>query len=290
MFKIKKTQILRNIWYGLSAKQRFIVRKLVYLPLDLKDKILGKTNKYVPSRGQIYTGSPASASQYIEQGLLHLEHLKTYIDLQPNDKVLDIGSGVGRSAIALSTYINKNGSYDGFDVVKKGVDWCSKGLGKDFLNFKFKYVPIFNDLYNTSSIKATEFKFPYTDSRFSKVFSVSLFTHMQLEEIQHYFNEIYRVLKPGGQCLSTFFFYDHTDENHIANLKGFGFPYKKQGYRLMHKTVKSGNIAIDKDTIKEMLKRANLDFVAIVDGYWKGQNNDNSKKEYQDILVFKKPT
>jgi len=37
-----------------------------------------------------------------------------------------------------------------------------------------------------------------------------------------------------------------------------------------------------------MLAEANLEFVSIVDGYWKGQNIDNSKTEYQDILIFKK--
>ena len=285
---MKKTQLLRNFWYGLSSNQRFQIRRLYYLPVDLKDKLLGKTHKYVPSRGQIYTGSPASASEYIKQGMLHLEHLKTYVDLQPDDSVLDIGSGVGRSAIALSTYLNDNGSYNGFDVVKQGVDWCNNGLGKDFLNFNFKYVPIYNDLYNTSDLKATEFKFPYQDASFSKVFSVSLFTHMQIEEIQHYFHEIQRVLKSGGLCFSTFFFYNETDENYISNLKYFGFPYKKDDYCLMNENVKSGNIAINKTKIKQMLKKANLKFVKIEDGYWKGQNKDNSKKEYQDILVFKK--
>lgn len=285
---MKKTQFLRDFWYGLSSNQRFQIRRLYYLPIDLKDKLFGKTHKYVPSRGQIYTGSPASATEYLKQGMLHLAHLKNHIDLQPDDSVLDIGSGVGRSAIALSTYLNENGSYDGFDVVKQGVDWCNNGLGKDFPNFDFKYVPIFNDLYNTSELKATEFKFPYEDLSFSKVFSVSLFTHMQIEEIQHYFHEIHRVLKQGGQCFSTFFFYDETDETHIANLKDFGFPYKKEDYRLMNENVKSGNIAIHKTKIKQMLQQANLEFVAIVDGYWKGQNADNSKTEYQDILVFKK--
>ena len=285
---MKKTQFLRDFWYGLSSNQRFQIRRLYYLPIDLIDRLLGKTHKYVPSRGQIYTGSPASATEYLKQGVLHLEHLKNHINLQPNDYVLDIGSGVGRSAIALSTYINKDGSYDGFDVVKQGVDWCNNGLGKDFSNFNFKYVPIFNDLYNTSELKATEFQFPYKDLSFSKVFSVSLFTHMQIEEIQHYFHEIHRVLKHGGQCFSTFFFYDETDEAHVANLKDFGFLYKKENYRLMNEDVKSGNIAIHKTKIKQMLQQANLELVDIVDGYWKGQNADNSKKEYQDILVFKK--
>ena len=87
---------------------------------------------------------------------------------------------------------------------------------------------------------------------------------------------------------TTFFYYNEKDENYISNLKYFGFPYKKDDYCLMNENVKSGNIAINKTKIKQMLKKANLKFVKIEDGYWKGQNKNNSKKEYQDILVFKK--
>ena len=35
---MKKTQLLRNFWYGLSSNQRFQIRRLYYLPVDLKDK------------------------------------------------------------------------------------------------------------------------------------------------------------------------------------------------------------------------------------------------------------
>ena len=166
---MKKTRKLRGLWYGLSARQRFLVRRLYYLPADLFDRIIGATNKYVPPRGLIYTGSPAAAIQYLQQGLSQLGLLKEEIKLQPDDSILDIGSGVGRTAIAISTFLNKEGSYDGFDVVKQGVDWCTAGLGVDFSNFNFKYVPIFNDLYNTSKISAIDFKFPYVTNNFEKV-------------------------------------------------------------------------------------------------------------------------
>ncbi|MFD1062285.1 methyltransferase domain-containing protein [Winogradskyella litorisediminis] len=285
---MSRPQFLRDFWYGLSSNQRFLIRKLYYFPADLRDKFLGKTHKYVPSRGDIYTGSPASATEYIKQGELHLQHLKQYIDLQPDDKVLDIGSGVGRSAIALSTYINQNGSYDGFDVVKQGVDWCNNRLGKDFPNFNFKYVPLFNDLYNTSTLKATEFQFPYEDASFNKVFSVSLFTHMTIDEIQHYLHQIYRVLKSGGYCFSTFFLFDETDEAHISIQKDFNFPHKFKDYRLMNPNVVSGNITIHKTKLKSMITEANLELVTIVDGFWRGQNEVEDRNEYQDIVVFKK--
>lgn len=285
---MKKTKKLRDIWYGLSSQQRFVLRKLYYLPSDLFDKVAGRTNKYVPPRGEIYTGSPASAKNYIKQGLAQLDLLKEEINLLPNDAVLDIGSGVGRTAIAITTYLNKEGSYDGFDVVENGVEWCNEGIGKDYQNFNFKYVPLFNDLYNTSELKAADFIFPYQENSFSKVFSFSLFTHMQIEEIQHYFTEIEKVLKPGGICFSTFFLYNSMNEEYISNRDHFSFPYQKEGFRLMNEDVKSGNIAIQEDNLKGMINNSNLEFVKIVDGFWKDDVRDNSKIEYQDIVVFKK--
>ena len=95
-----------------------------------------------------------------------------------------------------------------FDVVEKGVNWCNAKIKKDHPNFNFRYVPLNNDLYNPSSLaKASEFHFPYADEQFDLAFLFSIFTHMQTEEIDHYLTEIYRVLKPGGKCLATFFLY-----------------------------------------------------------------------------------
>ena len=202
---MKKTRRLRNLWYKLSSRQRFFIRRLYFLPADLFDRFRGKTNKYVPPRGLIYTGSSINAENYLKQGVNQLELLKDLINLLPTDHVLDIGCGVGRTAIALSSYLNKNARYEGFDVVKKGIDWCDSRLGKDFPNFNFKYVPLFNDLYNTSQNSALDFIFPYKDNTFDKVFTFSVFTHMMLDEIQHYFSEIRRVIKDDALCFSTFF-------------------------------------------------------------------------------------
>ena len=285
---MKKTKQLRKLWYGLSSNQRFLLRKLYYLPADLFDKVTGKTNKYVPPRGSIYTGSPSSAENYLKQGLLQLELLKEEIGLSPSDTVLDIGCGVGRTAIALTQCLNKQGLYEGFDVVKKGIDWCKKGIGNDFNNFNFTYVPLFNDLYNTSNNKAVDFIFPYNTGVFNKIFTFSVFTHMQIDEIQHYFEEIERVMKSNGLCFSTFFLYDSKNEDYISNRKHFNFSFKREGYRLMNENVTSGNIAIDKLMLDKMLEKANLKKVKIIDGFWKDEVRDFSKKEYQDIVIFKK--
>src|SRR5690606_38198320 len=129
---------LREFWYSLSPKHRFFIRRLYYFPIDLFDKIQGKRHKYVPPRGSIYTGSPANSEIYIDQGKRQLVLLKEHIDLKPNDKILDIGSGIGRTAIALTDFLEPEGDYKGFDVVKLGVDWCNSKIGIDFSNFEFK--------------------------------------------------------------------------------------------------------------------------------------------------------
>ncbi|MBQ0768594.1 MAG: methyltransferase domain-containing protein [Bizionia sp.] len=283
-----KKQYFRNLWYLLSSNQRFILRRLYYYPIDVYDKFKGNRHRFVPPRGSIYTGSPANSDSYIKQGAHQLELLKSEINLMPSDSVLDIGCGIGRTAIALSEYLNTNAKYEGFDVVKKGVDWCNSKINKEYPNFNFTYIPLFNDLYNNSNLKAENFKFPYKQESFDKIFSFSVFTHMQIDEIQNYFKQIHQVLKSDGIACSTFFLYDDANEAYISKREGFNFPIQENGFKLMNSKVKSGNIAIHKDKLNAMLINENLMLVKIIDGFWKDKIRDSEKKEYQDIVVFKK--
>lgn len=279
---------LRNLWYLLSSEQRSIVRRFYYYPIDLYDKIRGSRHKYVPPRGYIYTGSPANSTRYIKQSNQQLELLINEINLMPDDNVLDIGSGIGRTAISLTGYLSPNARYEGFDVVKKGVDWCTSKINTDFPNFTFIHIPLFNDLYNTSGSKAKDLVFPYKTDFFDKVFSFSVFTHMQINEIQNYFKEINRVLKSNGLAFSTFFLYDSDNEDYISKREGFNFPIQKKGFRLMTERVKSGNVAIHTDKLIEMLHKENLTLIKIIDGFWKDNSGNSEKKEYQDIVILKK--
>ena len=283
-----KKQYFRNLWYLLSSNQRFILRRLYYYPIDISDKFKGNRHRFVPPRSSIYTGSPANSDRYIKQSIHQLELLKSEINLTPSDSVLDIGCGIGRTAIALTEYLNTNAKYEGFDVVKKGVDWCNSKINKEYPNFNFTYIPLFNDLYNNSNLKAENFEFPYKKESFDKIFSFSVFTHMQINEIQNYFKQIHEVLKSDGIAFSTFFLYDDTNDAYISKREGFNFPIQEDGFKLMNSKVKSGNIAIHKDKINEMLNNENLTLVKIIDGFWKDNIRDSKKKEYQDIVVFKK--
>lgn len=263
---------------------RLTARKLYYFPIDKWESLTGKRNKYQPPRGDIYTGS----GDYIAQGNLQCSHLFKLTKIQSDHTLLDIGSGIGRTAVRLTQFLNAEGSYEGFDVVQKGVDWCQRNISPDFPNFNFQYVPLHNDLYNTNSQKATEFTFPYPDEKFDTAFLFSVFTHMRIEEIEHYFQEIGRVLKTGGQCLATCFIYDQDLESTISNRKDFSFPHAYDGYRLMNKLVTGANIAIQEQRLEEMISKAGLQKVAFEKGHWRSKDMKASVEEFQDVLVVEK--
>ncbi|KOP39249.1 hypothetical protein AKO67_05810 [Flavobacterium sp. VMW] len=228
------------------------------------------------------------AGDFLLQGKHHLELLKEYTSLQPDYSLLDVGCGIGRAAVPLTQYLSTKGKYEGFDVVKKGIDWCQKNISKDFSNFNFQHISLNNDLYNLTNQKAENFKFPYEDNSFDTVFLFSVFTHMQPKEVQNYLNEIYRVLKTDGKCLSTFFLYDDQNEEYISKEnKGFCFPYQKENYRLMNEKVPSANIAFKEELLFEMIQTSQLELENKIYGTWSNRAV-NDLFDYQDILILKK--
>src|SRR3954471_21980999 len=67
--------------------------------------------------------------------------------LRPEHRVLDIGCGIGRMAIPLTQYLSAKGSYEGFDPVKLGIDWCQEKITPLYPNFRFQTVDVFNSFY-----------------------------------------------------------------------------------------------------------------------------------------------
>lgn len=276
---------LRKLYYTLPPGLRYLARKVYYLPIDLWEGLTGKRHPYEPPKGDIYIGS----GDFIRQGRHQLDLLRRYAGLQPSDAVLDVGSGIGRTAVALTGFLDASGRYEGFDVVQKGVDWCNRKIKKDFPNFNFQYVALNNDLYNNSANRATGFRFPYPDAQFDKVFLFSVFTHMQVDEIAHYLKEIARVLRPGGQCLTTFFLYEESRPDGAVSRTEFNFPVQKQGYRLMDEQVKSANIALAFSTLSSIVDAARLTQTDIIRGYWSDPALKTSDNSFQDIVLLRRP-
>lgn len=282
----KSKLFFRNLYYSLSPSNRLLIRKIVYFPSDFLKIFTGSKSEIIPNKGDIFIGS----GDFVLQGENQLKLLKEYAAIKEDEKILDVGSGIGRTAVALKKYLSKDAVYHGFDVVEKGVVWCQKNISNVHPNFTFKYIPLNNDLYYLTENKADKFTFPYQSNFYDTVFLFSVFTHMQPLEVQNYLNEISRVLKPGGKCLTTFFYYSSDNEEFISAKNGeFIFPYLKEGYRLMNEKVPSANIAFEKNNLIGMIEKSGLKIAQLIDGEWKGSQSDSKLRDFQDVFLLEKP-
>jgi ubiquinone/menaquinone biosynthesis C-methylase UbiE len=269
-------QLLRKLYYQLAPKWRFLVRRIYYLPSDWFHK-----EATIPPKGLIYTGS----GDFKKQGEILLKRTIEHTALQPHHKVLDIGSGIGRFAIPLSNYLDATGTYNGFDVVEKGVDWCQKHISSKYPNFLFQYIPLNNDLYRSDGANAANFTFPYEAESFNRVVLFSVFTHLQGTEVANYIKEISRVLEKGGFCLATFFIIDKTEKRY-AN-PAFTFPYEQEGYYLMDKKVKAANVGFSKKYLENLAAKNDLELSKIIFGWW-SKNEKIADTDFQDLVIFRK--
>jgi len=274
---------LRKLFYRLPTGLRFLALKVVYGPGDMLARVTRRQRAMVPPRSMIYTGR----GDFIEQGKLHLKYLVKYGNLQNDASVLDVGSGIGRTAIALSGYLTAKGKYEGFDVTRKGVNWCQKNITPQFPNFNFRFVPLGNDLYNDYKQSASTFEFPYQDNEFDLCCLMSVFTHMVPEEIRNYLQQCNNVLRPDGSIVATFFLYDDSLEQKMSVEKlSFEFPVARDRYRLMDPKVQSANVALHISLLKDLAAQSDLKVMQWIRGHW----SDGKKLEdndFQDIVVFK---
>jgi SAM-dependent methyltransferase len=190
--------------------------------------------------------------------------------LQPQERVLDLGCGVGQKARVLVKYLT-GGTYDGLDIVPAGIRWCQEHY-LPYPHFRFQLADLQSSHYNPNGrFKDTEYRLPYPDAAFDLVFLSSVFTHMLPGGVAHYLEEIARVLKPGGRCLSTYFL---LNEHHRrrppfadATIK---FPFEAAGCRVRNKDNPSEAVAHPETKIKELHAAAGLRIAEVSYGFWCG--------------------
>jgi SAM-dependent methyltransferase len=201
--------------------------------------------------------------------------------LMRGDRVLDVGCGIGRIALPLTCYLDAGATYDGFDVVGRGIRWCRHHITPRHPNFQFHLVDVRNPEYNPRGVPASQFRFPFADASFDFVFASSLYTHLDDAEMQQYIRESRRVLTPGGTFLATFFLLDDVARANMAARAEYNFPIADGVMRRMDGASSAAGVAFDEPFVVLTLAGAGFETVRVIHGNWSRQNCPT----FQDVVV-----
>jgi SAM-dependent methyltransferase len=269
--------LLRRLYY-----RRPFLRRIYYFPQDCLERITRRAGSLRPPRSLTLVGD----GDFGKVGREFLGHFIRIGRLEPSDRVLEIGCGIGRMAIPLTQYLSDRGSYEGMDIVPAGIAWCKKNITPRFASFHFQLADIFNGQTNPAGrFKARDYRFPFPDESFDFVILTSVFTHMLVEDIENYLKEIARLLKSGGRCLASYFLLNpeavvllETGENRFKHQFGAS--------RIVDPKMPEASIAHPEDTIRSLYRKFALRISEPIQyGYWCQRDRYLS---FQDIVVAEK--
>ena len=262
--------LFRQEWFNsvlmpaIPRRLRWTLRKLYFLLPDLIESALGQSDDLIPPKSKIFVGT-VDFKEGAQEGLDRLIRMGV---ITPESRVLDIGCGIGRLAIPLTSYL-EGGSYDGLDIVPSGIDWCNEHIANRHANFHFTLADIFNKEYNPGGhVAASDYTFPYEDDAFDLVLLISVFTHMLPEDTHRYIAEISRMLRPGGRCCASFYILNAESIEMMEAGKGsLRFRYDHGAYWTVNDKVPELSTGYEEGYVKELFERHGL---SLEDGMYYG--------------------
>lgn len=279
---------MRRVFKGVSWQSKYV--KPIIFALDGPDWAMRKANglDYLP-KYSVRVRSDGVTSQlgggkFDYFGGVTAQLLSDRAQLTPTSKVLEIGCGCGRTAIALTNILEKSG-YIGVDIDQPSIQACQENKLLQENGFTFQHIDVQNAMYNPQGQKdSTAYRFPFEDESMDVIFLISVFTHMLREEVTHYINEISRLLKPGGRCLMSTFLLDYGYTG-----KGVSFPYEREGYRLHDEAMPEKIVGYPQHFFEQSFTAANMSLQSRAFGDWRDFAIDEPLIDFgQDILVFEK--
>ena len=115
---------------------RLLLRRIINLPRDSFESLTKRRDPFIAPHGLWFVGGEEDYKRINEEFFRYFVELG---GLQPGERVLDVGCGIGTMAARLTSFLTPEGSYDGFDIVRAGTRWASKHISARFPNFRFRH-------------------------------------------------------------------------------------------------------------------------------------------------------
>ncbi len=268
-------------------------QKLTHLWLDWRDSLGGNKRPLIPPRRLMFEGTPDPAA-FQAEGREYLHYYKTLCQLQPEERMLDVGFGIGRKTIPLTDYLTEQGRYYGFEVNLTGVIWCEKHITSQYPHFQFRHDKIHHPIYNPKGkYKTTDHYFAYEPKDFHFVVLATVLPHLLPEAVKHYIEETERVLKKRGRGLIALWLLNQEALDFIqaiakveAHQGQNNFHHSLGEQRTLDPAIPEKGIAYQEDFVLGCIEQAGLKVQNIYYGSWCGRKEFLS---FQDIITVSKP-
>lgn len=262
------------------------LRRVFVFGVGLSDAISARRDPLLPPAPLRVRIGAARAESFVAFGPAHLEMFRASGGLHPEDRILDVGSGCGRLARSLTSYLDGCGSYDGVDVDRESIAWSRQAF-RAFPRFRFQVLDVFNALYNPGGqLKGSELSFPFEKDHFDLAILMSVLNHLIPEDVPNYLREISRVLTPGGMAWITLFLWNEKAARRERQSPGnFPFPYRLGSHRVMNLEQPEVGVCLAEDWMQAECARAGLSIQEVRLGYWRGLDHGT---DLQDLIIARK--
>lgn len=225
-------------------------------------------------------------ARFAAEGNHLVEQMKSLAGLTPASNVLEIGCGVGRSAISLAKFL-ETGRYVGMDIERVSIDAFKGNPALSRPDFSVEWLNIYNELYNPEGSQAADaYRFPHNDDAFDLIFHFSVFTHMMEEDVRNYVGEMARMTAKGGYCLFSGFLMNHDPKTSAAKM-----PFKTGVAHHMREDIPTVMIGYDEAFFDDLFAQHGMEKAHdSVLGTWRGEGSSVSSTQIfaQDILIYTK--
>lgn len=198
--------------------------------------------------------------------------------LERTNSVLDLGSGCGRLAVPLTSYLHRSTPYCGLEIVERMVDWCKAEITSRHPNFTFHHADLANTDYRHKGSSAADYVFPFADSSFDYIVATSLFTHLVPNSARQYLRECRRVLKPGGRLLASFFI---LLPDQLEAAMQFKFPHPHDGALVADAANPEAALCYPLNNAFRLFAECGLSLDTASFGAWSGHKGWS----YQDVIL-----